>query len=72
MTALAYYGSLEILEGKAPDGVVIFEFPDIVSARAWYFSPEYQVRAKYRQMAAPYRCFIIEGLQREAVSDRDS
>jgi uncharacterized protein (DUF1330 family) len=62
MNALVYYGNLQILEGDAPDGVVVFQFPDVESARAWYHSPEYQARARHRQQAAPYRCFIVEGV----------
>ncbi len=62
MKPLAVYGALEALEGEAADGVVILEFPDIQSAKAWYYSPEYQEKAKFRQQAAPYRCLMVEGL----------
>lgn len=62
MKPLAVYGALECLEGDGADGVVILEFPDADAARAWYFSPEYQERAKLRQQAAPYRCLMVEGL----------
>jgi uncharacterized protein (DUF1330 family) len=62
MEPLAYYGSIEALEGAAPDGAVIFRFPDVEAARDWYFSPQYQARVGDRQKAAPYRCFIVEGL----------
>ncbi len=62
MTALAYYGAIEPLEGEAPDGVVIFRFPTVAAARAWYFSPQYQARVPLRRKAAPYRGFIVEGI----------
>ena len=62
MRPLVVYGALECLEGKAADGVVVLEFPDSETARAWYHSPEYQERAKLRQQAAPYRCLLVEGL----------
>ena len=62
MTPLAYYGAVEALEGEVPDGVVVFRFPDVDTARAWYFGPAYQARAPLRQKAAPYRGFIVEGL----------
>jgi len=62
MKALAVYGDLEAVEGDAPDGVVILEFPDKQAARDWYYSDEYQARAKFRQQAAPYRAMIVEGL----------
>lgn len=58
---LVVYGELEAVEGKPADGVVILEFPDVDAAKAWYFSPEYQERAKLRQKAAPYRAFILKG-----------
>jgi uncharacterized protein (DUF1330 family) len=68
MTALAYYGAIEALEGKTPEGVVIFEFPTVEAARAWYFSPQYQARVPLRRKAAPYRGFIVEGLAQQGES----
>ncbi len=62
MKPLVVYGALETLEGATADGVVVLEFPDRESAKAWYYSPEYQERAKLRQKAAPYRCLMVEGL----------
>ena len=62
MKALAYYGTIEALEGQPPDGVVIFAFPDIDDARDWYFSEQYQARVPLRLKAANYRGFIVEGL----------
>lgn len=61
MKPLAVYGDMECFEGESADGVVILEFPDAETAKAWYFSPEYQERAKLRQQAAPYRCLMVEG-----------
>lgn len=62
MKPLVVYGELETLEGDAADGVVVLQFPDRESAKAWYFSPEYQEKVKLRQKAAPYRCLMVEGL----------
>ena len=59
---LSVYGALEALEGHSADGVVLLEFPNAEAAKAWYYSPEYQERAKLRQKAAPYRCLMLEGL----------
>ena len=56
------YGAMETIEGEPADGVVILEFPDTAAARDWYYSEEYQSRAKFRMQAAPYRGFIIEGI----------
>ncbi|MGE3692434.1 MAG: DUF1330 domain-containing protein [Novosphingobium sp.] len=55
------YGKHENIEGEDCDGIVILEFPDTQSARDWYYSEDYQSRAKFRMAAAPYRGFIVEG-----------
>ncbi|MCB2059684.1 MAG: DUF1330 domain-containing protein [Novosphingobium sp.] len=62
MKPLTVYGAMETFEGEPADGVVILEFPDTQAARDWYFSDSYQERAKLRQKAAPYRCFMVEGV----------
>ena len=56
------YGEQETIEGEPCDGIVILEFPDKQAARDWYYSEEYQAKAKFRRQAAPYRGFIVEGL----------
>ena len=59
---LALDGAVDGLEGKAPDGVVLLEFPTIEEAKAWYNSPGYQAAVPHRLAAAEYRSFIFEGL----------
>ena len=59
---LVVYGALESLEGNAPDGVVMLQFPTVEDARAWYYSPAYQAAIAHRKQAADYRAFIVEGL----------
>lgn len=59
---LAVYGALDTLEGEAPDGVIILQFPDAAQARAWYDSPEYQEAKALRQKGATYRALLVEGL----------
>jgi uncharacterized protein (DUF1330 family) len=59
---LVVYGAMETLEGEPADGMVLLEFPDAAAAKAWYFSPEYQEAAVFRQKGAPYRCFMVDGL----------
>jgi uncharacterized protein (DUF1330 family) len=59
---LVVYGALEALEGEAPDGVVVLQFPSVEDAKAWYNSPGYQAAIPLRQRAAEYRAFIVEGL----------
>ena len=61
MTPLVIYGDMETIEGEAADGIVILQFPDMATAREWYFG-EYNEKAKLRQKAAPYRGFLVEGL----------
>lgn len=55
------YGATESLEGAAPDGVIMVEFPSMEKAREWYHSDEYQAAVKYRLAAADYDAFIVEG-----------
>ncbi len=58
---LVIYGKIEALEGDAPDGMVVLEFPDAATARAWYESAEYQAGIPLRQKAAHYRAMLVEG-----------
>jgi uncharacterized protein (DUF1330 family) len=56
-------GTHEILEGDwKPNRVVIVEFPDIASIKAWYRAPEYQPLIAMRQDAATDVMIAIEGL----------
>jgi uncharacterized protein (DUF1330 family) len=59
---LVVYGASETFEGKAPDGVIVLEFPTAVDAKAWYNSPGYQAAIPHRQKAAEYRAILVEGL----------
>ena len=59
---LVIYGNTEALEGEAPDGIIMLQFPDVAAAKAWYNSPSYQAAMKHRQLAADYRALIVEGL----------
>jgi uncharacterized protein (DUF1330 family) len=35
-------GTIQTLEGEAPNRLVVLEFPSVEQASAWYHSPEYQ------------------------------
>ena len=61
-TPLVVYGPMQALEGEAPDGVVLLQFPTVEDAKAWYYSPEYQAAAPHRIKGADYRAFIVQGL----------
>ncbi|WP_275725465.1 DUF1330 domain-containing protein [Vibrio furnissii] len=58
---LSSYGAMETLEGEAPEGVVIVEFPNQAAARAWYDSPAYQSVAQHRFQGAKYRAVMVDG-----------
>jgi uncharacterized protein (DUF1330 family) len=62
LTPLAIYGAVDQREGASIEGAVIIEFPDMVSARAWYDSPAYQAAAKFRHAGSRSRAFFIEGV----------
>jgi len=62
LTPLVVYGRFETLEGFAPDGMVILQFPTMADAKAWYNSPNYQAALSFRKNAASHRAILIEGL----------
>jgi len=62
MKLLVLYGAQHELEGKAPDGAVVLEFPTVEAAKAWYNSPGYQKALPHRKKAADYRGFIVQGM----------
>jgi uncharacterized protein (DUF1330 family) len=61
LTALVVYGAIEALEGTAPDGLVMLQFPTLEDAKTWYNSPAYQAAIPHRRKAADYRAFIVQG-----------
>ncbi len=63
MTPRVVYGEVQVLEGSAPDGVILLEFPTVEEARAWYENPEYQEAIPFRQQAADYDVFIVQGFE---------
>jgi uncharacterized protein (DUF1330 family) len=62
LTPLVVYGATEALEGNAPDGIVLLQFPTVEDAKAWYNSPSYQAAIPHRKKGADYRVMIIQGL----------
>lgn len=63
MSPRVVYGDIQSLEGNPPDGMILLEFPSIEEARAWYDNPEYQDALPFRQRAADYDMFIVQGLE---------
>ncbi len=59
---LARGGHTEVLEGdQDPQRVVIIEFPDADTARAWYNSAEYTAARAARANAATASFVLVEG-----------
>ena len=60
---LARGGKLAVLEGTwDPARVVILEFPDLATAKAWYGSEEYGAARQIREGAAKLHMVAVEGL----------
>ena len=59
---LAAYGPQQVLEGPAPEGVVMVEFPNTTAAREWYDGPAYQAIVQHRFKGASYRAALVEGV----------
>jgi uncharacterized protein (DUF1330 family) len=61
-TVLAAYGLQVVVEGAAPEGVVIVRYPSMEAARAFYDSPDYQAAVRHRFLGADYRSIFVEGI----------
>lgn len=59
---LVPYGKFEVLEGNQIEGIVIAKFPNMETARNWYFSDSYQKAARHRQKGAVYHGILVEGI----------
>ncbi|WP_448208509.1 DUF1330 domain-containing protein [Azospirillum sp. sgz302134] len=59
---LARGGQTEVLEGNwQPNRVVILEFPDHATAKAFYDSPEYRKAREVRKDAADFNMIVVDG-----------
>lgn len=59
---LAAYGAQEVLEGPAPEGVVIAKFASMEAAQAFYHGPDYQAAVKHRFLGADFRTILVQGV----------
>jgi uncharacterized protein (DUF1330 family) len=59
---LVHGGHKELVEGAWPGDVVLIEFPDAATARAWYASPGYQEILPLRTAHAVGDIVIVEGV----------
>jgi len=56
-------GATEVLEGGWKlNRLVVLEFPDVATIKAWYHSPEYQRLLAVRKRSARSDFVIIEGV----------
>ena len=56
-------GSVEVIEGSwSADRLVVVEFNDVGSARAWLNSPEYNELKKIRERSANANVIVVEGV----------
>ena len=56
-------GRFEMLEGHAPQSVLMLEFPTMADAKEWYASPQYQEALQHRHAGATCRALFVEGLE---------
>jgi uncharacterized protein (DUF1330 family) len=55
-------GAMEVLEGEwMPKRLVILEFPDLATIKAWYQSAEYQQLLEIRRSTATSDFVVIDG-----------
>jgi uncharacterized protein (DUF1330 family) len=56
-------GKVELLEGSwSPKRLVIVEFPDVATAKAWWGSSEYANPKAVRQSASDTEMIVVEGV----------
>lgn len=59
---LVHGAEVEVREGAWPGTVVIIEFPDMASGRAWYDSPAYQEILPLRTDHIDGEAIIVDGV----------
>ena len=55
-------GDVHPLEGEAPTRTVIFKFPSVSAAKAFYESEAYKKARRAREGAADMTMYIVEGV----------
>ncbi|HXL21975.1 MAG TPA: DUF1330 domain-containing protein [Candidatus Dormibacteraeota bacterium] len=56
-------GKVDVLEGSwSPKRLVIVEFPDVATAKAWWASAEYANPKAIRQSASRTEMIVVEGI----------
>jgi len=54
-------GASEAIEGAPPGRLVILEFPDRETAKAWRASPAYQAILPIRDASSTSRVYVVDG-----------
>ncbi|MEH1028155.1 uncharacterized protein (DUF1330 family) [Micromonospora profundi] len=60
---LVHGGDVEVLEGTWPGHLVIIEFPDLPTARAWYDSSDYQEIKPFRTRHIAGDVILADGVE---------
>jgi uncharacterized protein (DUF1330 family) len=60
---LVHGADVEVVEGEWPGTVVIVEFPDAASAKAWYDSPGYRKILRLRTDHIDGSVILVEGVR---------
>jgi uncharacterized protein (DUF1330 family) len=55
-------GAIDSLEGESAGRMVILQFEDVVAAKRWYNSPEYQAIVGTRHANSTGRLTLVEGV----------
>jgi uncharacterized protein (DUF1330 family) len=58
-------GPRDLLEGPDPGDLIVIEFPDRATARAWYASPAYRAILPLRTGHATSTVFLVDGVDRD-------
>jgi uncharacterized protein (DUF1330 family) len=67
---LARGGKAVVFDGRAPQRVVVIEFPSLADAERWRSSPEFQKLKPLQQQSSKYiESFAIEGEPRVATAN---
>jgi uncharacterized protein (DUF1330 family) len=59
---LIHGGEVDVLEGSWPGHVIVIQFPDRETARAWYASPAYQAILHLRTDNADSDIVLVDGV----------
>ena len=62
---IVHGGRQDVREGTSPGTLIVIEFPDADSARAWYESPAYKAILPLRTGNSQGTVFFVDGVNRD-------